>query len=274
LGEARQLEEQGVALGADVALAQGIRAGLSTQLAGLKGQSGQLLARIKELAGSEFLPSEDLELADFSSDSDTVPSAAVRSAQLGVAAANDGIRAAERGNDLSLGWSVQSRPMYMARPPRLPLTAYVGLSWTLFDPQKSSSVAAARAQSRAKSAELTAAMRASTRATGELNANLAALESSRAEIAAMRDSLEHSLEHLLPLYRDGRKSIADLAELRQKLAQTATDCRYESMRPSLSTRVGLVEARSRLTLDKYLAFGNNMMRSIIKFFAKANSPRC
>ncbi len=250
LAQAQSLEDQGVALGADVALAEAVRAGLAAKLDDLDAQHAQIKAGLKELAGSDVDGKMELNLADFVA-GEIRPSPAVRSAQLGVASAQDGITSASRGNDLSLGWSVQEQSHLYGAASAASTMAYVGLNWTLFDPQKSSRVAAARAQERARQAELTAARRTQQRSLDELSATLDSLKASQVQLVATRDNLDHSLEHLLPLYRDGRKSIADLAQLRQKLSET--DLAVELNAAAItSTSVALLDAREGLSLNKYL----------------------
>lgn len=255
LEEAQKLEDQGVVLGADVAVAKAVEQGLEARLANMEGQQASLRAQMKELSGQ---PVEELSAIELKSDLKPVEGAthlSVAAAQLAADAAQVQVTASKRNNDLQLKWAVSEEFHTSGSADGAATTAYVGATLNLFDPQKSSRIQAAQADRRASNAALTAAQRFHDKQSEELQAELLSLKTKLPQVENMVKELEHSLELTQSLYKEGRKSIADVAELRQKIAE-ATLQRNGARAALVGTQVALEENNGTLTLDRYLTLWN------------------
>lgn len=255
LTDAQKLEEQGVVVGADVTMAKAAEQGLQAKVASLEGQLAVLKAQLKELSGQ---PVDDLAAIDLKNDLKTAEGAthlSVVSAQMASDAAQAQVTASKRNSDLQLKWAVSEEFHTSGSADGAATTAYVGASLNLFDPQKSSRVAAALAQKRASEAALTASRRVHEKQHDELAAELNAIKQQLPQMDIMVVQLEKSLEMTRQLYKEGRKSIADVAELRQKIAEATTQ-RNGARAALVGTQVALEENNGALTLDRYLTLWN------------------
>lgn len=255
LADAQKLEDQGVVLGADVAMAKAAEQGLQAKVASLEGQLAGLKAQLKELSGQSVDELSSIELkADLKTTEDATHLSVV-SAQLASDAAQAQVTASKRNSDLQLKWVVSEEFHTSGSANGAATTAYVGASWNLFDPQKSSRVAMALAQKRASEAALTATKRAHEKQHDELVAELNAIKQQLPQMDTMVAQLEKSLEMTQQLYKEGRKSIADVAELRQKIAEATTQ-RNGARAAFVGTQVALEENNGTLTLERYLTLWN------------------
>lgn len=255
LAESKSLGQSGAVLGADLSMAEAVAQNLDTLQLQISQKSSELQNEFAELTGQDYLPVAAISLKANPAQISPEPSRIQRQSRLRTRAAVEGVSAKQKASAAQLRWIVSQDYHTTGSSDGTATTAGVAFSMKLFDPTRSQQVAAARAQKRAAQAAELAADRATVRYRANLKASLATLQLQVEQTATARQLMGESLQQTQKLYSQGRKSIADVAEIYWNLA-TLEQSYQELLAAYATTQILWVDSQAPLSKNKFIALFN------------------